>query len=148
MKNSSHAVLARAIAAGAGVLLLCGCALGPLSGDTVWGGTPRPADAPLPDDPPGSFDGVYAGAATDATGSVTCASPLSITNFQVNDARVEFGGFRGPINADGTVNIGYSGAWLVGVFRGTGLSGHIDTDGSRSQVGGCLYAVSLQRLGT
>lgn len=138
--------LAGVTAAGAGLLLLFGCAATALSGDTVWGGTRRPADAPLPATAPGSRDGVYAGNATDPTGG--CISPLPITNFQVSGSRVDFGGFHGPISPDATVNLQFNGAWLNGRFQGQTFTGHIDTYGSISQVQDCFFAVSLQKLGT
>ncbi len=141
MFSVAHAITVRGLAAGAGLSLLFGCA--PLSGDTVWGGRIRPADAPLPNTPPGSRDGVYAGTATG--GSI---SPLSITNFQVNSDRVDFGGFRGPILPDGTVDIVFNGAKLNGRFQDQTFSGHIDTYGSISQVRDSFYTVSLRKLGS
>lgn len=62
-------------------------------------------------------------------GDVYCPSPLSISNFQVEGNTVHFGGFSGPISADGTVMIPFSSTSLTGRFEGPAFSGHISPFG-------------------
>ena len=138
---------ARAIGAGFACLLVWGCASGPPSADVQFGGVSRPADEPLPADPPGSLDGLYTGTASETDDVFQCLSPLNISNFQVEQGRVRFGGFRGPIAPDGTVSIPFGGSWLFGRFQGSEFNGRVDTTNSIQLAAGCSYAISARRVG-
>ena len=131
-------------AATALAMLLAGCA--PSSADVMMGGSATAS--PVPPGPPGSADGLYAGA-VDLIVGTACPQTMTISNFRVTGNEVRFGGFRGPVSPDGSVSLSYAGMLLNGRFQGDGFTGRIDTDNDlliyARPLTDCLYTITVRR---
>ena len=138
--------------------LLSGCTEGP---------TTPPASTPTP---PGSapaaaqsassigvYDGLYVGTTVSMRpASISCPAELTVRNFRVVGDQVEFGGFRGPIQRDGSVQILNRDVRLTGRFSGTEFRGEFTQYGGGRRYYGtrgggsnhrerCTYATALRR---
>jgi hypothetical protein len=98
------------------------------------------------------FDGLYVGTAVSMRRGAffNCPPELTLKNFRVEDGQVRFGGFRGPIQRDGSVEISNKRVWLTGRFNGTEFRGEFrqySHPGRReaNPADTCLYATALQR---
>ena len=88
-------------------------------------------------------------------GSVSCPPELTLKNFRVEGNQVRFGGFRGTIQPDGSVQIPNRDVWLTGRFAGTEFRGEFTQYGGRGRFGArgggsnhadrCIYATALRR---
>ena len=98
-----------------------------------------------------SYDGLYVGTAVSMRqGPVGCPAELTLRNFRVERGAVRFGGFRGPIQRDGSVQIPNRTVWLTGRFNGTEFRGEFRqyigaNPRSGSAFDTCLYVTVLQR---
>ena len=140
--------------------VLSGCASGGPAAPVVSASSPANA-APAPAvaavaGSAGGFDGLYVGNAVSMRqASVGCPGQITLKNFRVEDNEVRFGGFRGAIEADGSVQLTNRGVWLTGRFSGNEFRGEVTQYGGggrfTSRGAGsyhaerCIYATALKR---
>jgi hypothetical protein len=105
---------------------------------------------------PAGYDGLYVGTAVSMRpGATNCPAELTLKNFRVEGGQVRFGGFRGPIQRDGSVQMPNRDVWLTGRFDGTEFRGEFTQYGGRGRFGAagrgashgdrCIYATALKR---
>lgn len=143
-------------------ILACVLMVGCTSAETAPPATVPPAAsaapaAPAPSAPAASaFDGLYVGTAVSMRpGAPNCPSQLTLRNFRVEGGQVRFGGFQGPIQSDGSVQIPNRDVWLTGRFIGSEFRGEFAQFGGRGRVSSgrlssshgdrCIFAVALKR---
>lgn len=130
------------------LLLLPGCASGPISADVGFGGSATPAAPLASGGPPGRFDGVYVGTANvQVNGSNGCRSPMTITAMRVDGNRLRFGGWRATIGPNGIIPATYfRGMWLTGQLQDGKFVGHVDaSDDLVGIFSGCVYVLAATR---
>jgi hypothetical protein len=117
---------------------------------------PVPATTSISADTLQRFDGLYVGTAVSMRQSASnnCRPELTLKNFKVQSGQVSFGGFRGPIEHDGSIEIWSGSVSLTGRFEGTEFRGEFRQYPSSNGLGGrrnaslgnaCLYVTALQR---
>ncbi len=125
----------------------------PLPSEGMAGPPPglEPATTPVP--PPGyspgmpiSRSGTYNGTAEVLmTAGGLCRENLTVSNFKVNGNTARFGGFRGHIQPDGSLQMFYGQDWIVGQFEGATFHGQLDLPSREGP--GCSYLLNLQKVG-
>jgi hypothetical protein len=143
-------------------ILVCVLMVGCTSAETAQPASVPPAAsatpaAPAPSAPATSgFDGLYVGTAVSMRpGAPNCPSQLTLKNFRVEGGQVRFGGFQGPIQGDGSVQIPNRDVWLTGRFIGSEFRGEFAQFGGRGRASSgrlssshgdrCIFAVALKR---
>jgi hypothetical protein len=94
-----------------------------------------------------SRNGSYAGTADVLmTDGGLCIENQRVGGFRVHGNAVRYGGFRGRITPDGSLQMVYGQDWIVGRFEGATFDGQLDLPG-RFGSPGCSYMLNLQRVG-
>ena len=94
---------------------------------------------------PAGRDGLYVGDAISLRrGAYNCPAKLALKGFRVDAGQVQFGRFRGPIQADGSVSIPNKNTWLTGRFSGTEFRGEFNQY-IPNRHESCSYTTVLQR---
>jgi hypothetical protein len=75
-----------------------------------------------------------------------CKNSTPVHDFTVTGNRVRFGGFRGTILPDGSLQMTYGDIWIVGRFNGLSFHGQVSFPGSFDSPG-CTYLMDLHRTG-
>ena len=86
--------------------------------------------------------GDYAGTAEVLDSDGGLCGPHAVSGFHVSGDQVHWGGYRGRIDADGSIQIpygrGWSRSWLTGQFDGPAFNGTLS-------MGSCSYMMRLAR---
>lgn len=91
--------------------------------------------------------GSYTGTAEPlVTGGGICIETRKVAGFHVSGRSVRFGGYRGTIDAENSVQMVYGQSWVIGHFEGGTFHGQFDLPG-RFGSPGCTYLLSLERTG-
>ena len=69
-----------------------------------------------------------------------------VSDFRVRGNQAFYGGFRGKIEPDGSVQMHFGHDWIIGQFDGTGFAGQLNADNWRRPPG-CAWALRLARVG-
>jgi hypothetical protein len=96
---------------------------------------------------PISLDGSYTGSmAVLVSNGNQCQNSTPVHGFRVTGNRVRFGGFRGTIQPDGSLQMTYGDIWIIGRFEATSFKGQANFPGPFDGPG-CAYLMNLQRTG-
>ncbi len=113
-----------------------------------------PASANAPGGPPemrgaaGIHDGAYQGIATAVfTGAGRCPATQTVTDFHVRNNVAMWAGYTGSIDPTGAVEMHRGFEFLTGRFAGNRFGGRLET-GAWSNLPSCVYAMTLERVGT
>ena len=91
--------------------------------------------------------GTYAGNAVPLdTGGGTCLQDQPVSDFRVRGNSVHFGGYRGTIAPDGSLQMVYGQTWIIGRFEGATFHGQVDMNSGFGNPM-CTFMMSLQRVG-
>lgn len=98
-------------------------------------------------EPPFDASGTYSGVARPlSTAGGLCIRPIPVSGFHVTGNTVQFGGFRGAIDAQHGLQMTFGGQWIVGQFEELRFDGQIDVPGPGRFGLGCSYAMTLRRI--
>lgn len=124
----------------AGCLFLMACSGSP--------GTPAATGAPAPA-PSQAMDrsGNYTGTAQPVnTSGGLCIRPLQLTGTVAGNS-VQFGDFRGTIDASGGARLLNGDQSITGQFQGTTFRGQLSIPLRQARASACSYAVTMNRVG-
>jgi hypothetical protein len=92
-------------------------------------------------------DGTYAGQAVPLSmDDGLCWQTRDVGDFQVHGGNVRYGGFNGHIDPNNSLQMVYGTDRLIGQFAGDAFQGQLITTGAQ-QDGGCVFALTLRRMG-
>lgn len=81
------------------------------------------------------------------TGGGLCINTLTVSNFHVRGNGVQFGRFRGTIDANNGLQMVNGNQWIIGQFEGATFHGQLDVPRGWNAPG-CTYMLTLQRTGS
>ncbi len=129
------------------LLAASGCATAPdVAPPAFGGGLPV---APVQVAVAGPHDGLYAGAARVSVNmNLACEPRIALGGLRVDGGQLRFGGFRGTVQADGSVVARFGRSNIFGRFAAGGFEGRITHYPSLlNDSQSCIYEAELRRVG-